>query len=293
MNADVRTRGGKPVASAHAPAHAGEGKLALGARIPPGRYRLTLRLTTARGAAALTVALDIPSALSVAQARAALSGSYAHSDGDEGGRAGVKVGECRRNAPRRVWCMLRAFETSSDLWRQPGMWGEASVPAGGATATLRTDGLHVGSATYLHDQWPYPQERMALAGARRQHAGQQASVGLTVRTKQATRARLTIRAHWYSAGRRTARQAITLTGDATPNHPWNPRSARRRGRPGRAARHRRRDGQRRMAQLRRPRARTPGTDRPGHPLEALMTPFGLVLWSRARGRRRPGVADRR
>lgn len=223
MNADVRTRGGKPVASAHAPAHAGEGKLALGARIPPGRYRLTLRLTTARGAAAVTVALDTRSALSVAQARTALSGSYAHSDGDEGGRAGVKVGECRRNAPRRVWCMLRAFETSSDLWRQPGMWGEASVPAGGATATLRTDGLHVGSATYLHDQWPYPQERMALAGAPRQHAGQQASVGLTVRTKQATRARLTIRAHWYSAGRRTARQAITLTGDATPNHPWKPR----------------------------------------------------------------------
>lgn len=117
MNADVRTRGGKPVASAHAPAHAGEGKLALGARIPPGRYRLTLRLTTARGAAAVTVALDTRSALSVAQARTALSGSYAHSDGDEGGRAGVKVGECRRNAPRRVWCMLRAFETSSDLWR--------------------------------------------------------------------------------------------------------------------------------------------------------------------------------
>jgi hypothetical protein len=223
VHADVRTRGDTLIVSAHATAHAGEGKLTLGARIPPGRYRLTLRLTTTRGAAASTAALDTRSALPVAQARAALSGSYAHSDGDEGGRAGVKVGECRRKAPRRVWCMLRAFETTSDLRRQPSMWGEASVPAGGATATLRSDGLHVGPATYVHDQWPYPQERVTLAGATRQHAGHQTSVGLTVWTNQATRVRLTVVAHWRDARQRTGRQAVTLAGDVTPNHPWRAR----------------------------------------------------------------------
>jgi hypothetical protein len=124
---------------------------------PPSRYRVRLRLTTdggGGGGGAETIAhLDTRRMLPVREARAALKGAYAFSDGDEGGTDGTELGICKRNAPRNVRCLLLGFAESHPFdGPAVGSWHHGTLPIAWTTGTLRNDGVHTRSFDLPGDQ---------------------------------------------------------------------------------------------------------------------------------------------
>ena len=135
LDLEVR-RGEKVVRRISGQAVAPEGALTVG-RLAPAAYDLHLRLRAGGGGAEARARMDTRARVPIDEARAALEARYASSHGDEGGHGGYRVGQCRRQTPREVGCVLLSFISSHS--EREGYLHE--WPADRVTATLRPDGI--------------------------------------------------------------------------------------------------------------------------------------------------------
>jgi hypothetical protein len=209
-------RGNAVVAQAHAPhTTGGEGEIALPQALPPGRYDLRLRLTTATGKAEAPAHVDTRPVLPRAEAFPAVNGLTFGDVSDLGGY-GTMIDGCRRQAALVIRCAIRAFVEALE-WPRPGEWSLISAPWGQGAATLRLDGIRAVSEQF--GRYPSLPERLLVSAPRRQHIGRPARLRLRVRTRHAARVRIIARLSWTHR-RRSHRSSRTRSRMLPAGRRW-------------------------------------------------------------------------
>jgi hypothetical protein len=197
VSVTVRGRAGV-VARRIVTASGGDGELALES-VPPGRYAVRLRLTTASGGVAETVEhVDTRRTLPLRAGRTALKRAYEDSDGDEGGGNESDVAGCRRRSARVIGCVLLYRESINEFGDpEPWRWSTVSLPSAHVTATLRADGVHT-AARLLRGGYDAPEA--CLRAAARRHQGAAGSLRVRVRATCAVPVRIAAHLRWRAHG---------------------------------------------------------------------------------------------
>jgi hypothetical protein len=182
----------------------------------PGVYTVRLRLTTPSGGAETVAVIDTRQVLPSHEARSALKSAFEESTGDEGGRSGTRLGDCRRQAPRAIRCLLINFEYSF-AFDGPDLGAESEInsPAAWVTATLLNDGVHTSSEGLPGgDDWP--PACFDVSVERHQRVGGGRALVARVRAGCSGHVRVAAQLSWgkgRAAGRATLRRSRAMRPD--------------------------------------------------------------------------------
>jgi hypothetical protein len=199
---------------------AGEEELALASVPAPGRYTVRLRLTTPSGGAQTVAVIDTRLVLPSAEARSALKSAYEDSAGDDGGATGTGLGDCRRQAPRALRCLLLSFEYSHAFdGPDVGAESEINTPMAWVTATLLNDGVHTSSEP-LPAAEDVPSACFGVSVERHQRVGGGRALVARVRARCSVHVRVAANLSW-GKGRRARHAIVRRSRAMRPGQRWN------------------------------------------------------------------------